>query len=205
MTSAQFESSERLSRTAEVTDAMRDATEYVSFQTTTLPSELQTPEYAHGVLLPWARIEGWPAGSVAQRVSGRMAMKEAFLANEDVSGYNFLWEATLCRIVDSRAVTRGALQAVAQRIESPPNGVECRVLPFDMPDMMMFGSGTVVRRADDSIETWGNDGLQLDPGSEYANSLRTALNQYVGYTNSGIVTAETSLDLVQQHIAALED
>lgn len=111
-----------------------------TYENLLIPGLLQTPDYMRalmttGVMFPQVEID--------QRVEARMRRQQRLDGDDPLRLTTVISEAALRQQVGGPAVLRSQLDRLADRIESQPDTIEVRVIPFTATQSDMFGASTL--------------------------------------------------------------
>lgn len=111
-----------------------------TYENLLIPGLLQTPDYMRalmttGVMFPQVEID--------QRVEARMRRQQRLEGDDPLRLTTVISEAALRQQVGGPTVLRSQLEKLADRIESQPDTIEVRVIPFTATQSDMFGASTL--------------------------------------------------------------
>lgn len=172
------------------------------YESLLIPGLLQTADYAAAIMKPAVTIR---QVEVEQRVEARMKRQERLTDDEPLNLTAVLSEGVLRQEIGGPKVLRAQLEYVADMIESYPDTIDVRIIPFTVTECGLFGAATVNLIDFESprlpgvfwqetVTTWG---IVDDP--QQVHNIRTTYGDALKHAS----TREDSMRMIRARIREL--
>jgi transcriptional regulator with XRE-family HTH domain len=173
-----------------------------SYESILIPGLLQTADYTRAMMTPDVTIR---QVEIDQRIEVRLRRQERLGGDNPLHLTTIISEATLRQQLGGPAVLRGQLEHLATIIETHPDTIEVRVVPFTATSCSLFGAATFhlidfenprlpTVAWHETVTTWG---IIDDPTQ--VRDLATAYGDALGRT----LSKRDSLEMIRQRIKEL--